>query len=385
MPLKKPRIIIAGQVPPPWGGQNIMVGKAVAQFARSDRCESVHLPFFFTPDFKSARQASAGKMLELGKVIVRLLRLRLTGPVDALLYPTGGPQKVPMIRDILLLPWLLLLSRRVILYFHAAGIADRLQKNPNEQITRLVSWFYGKAFAAIVMTNFNRRDPEAVGITRIAVVPHRIDDDFDARLLHRGQAGSVRFLYVGHLCPDKGTPQLLEAFAQLHRKHPGLGLKLDLVGECLPPFTETELIGLIESLHLQSHVSLAGVLTGQAKAEAFGRADLFVFPTIAPYESFGLVLAEAMAWKLPIVASAWRGNPDVLTADAGAISFPVSPSFVEGIAGALDQAIEERGRWTDWGATNRLIFERRYSEKEAQDWLVEPILSLLDERSNSAA
>ena len=370
----KPRIVIAGQIPPPWGGQNIMIAKAVTQFARSQQCESVHLPFFFTPDFRGARKAGIGKVSELIKVIWRLLHLRLRGPIDLILYPTGGPHTVPLVRDLLLLPWMFAISRGVVLHFHAAGSADRL-RNSNEWLPRVVSRLYRKAIAAIVMTQFNRRDPESVGIERVLVVPIRIEDPFDAGALRPKEPGIIRLLYLGHLCPDKGTPALLEAFALLHRAHPGL--ELDLVGECLPPFTEADLKTLILNLQIQSHVRLCGVLTGRAKAEAFGRADLFVFPTVAPYESFGLVLAEAMAWKLPIVASDWRGNADVLTPGAGAICFPVYPSLVRGISSAVSQAIEKRSRWPEWGGTNRSIFQQRYNEKEAQDWLVEPILSLL--------
>jgi glycosyltransferase involved in cell wall biosynthesis len=373
--LKKPRVIIAGQIPPPFGGQNIMIQKAVMQFARSERCDSVHLPFFFTPDFKSARRASIRKVLELIRVIGRLFRIRLAGPIDILLYPTGGPQRAPMIRDMLLLPWMLMLSRRVILHFHAAGIADRLEENPNGALTRLVSFLYNGAFAAIVMADFNRRDPAAVGIKRILVVSHRVDDNFDPRLVRRGDPSAMRLLYVGHLCADKGTPQLLEAFAAVRQNHPEL--ELDLIGECLPPFNQEILERLLNQLQIRPNVRLSGVLTGRPKAEAFGRADLFVFPTVAPYESFGLVLVEAMAWKLPIVASRWRGNFDVLTSRAGAICFPVSTSLMQDIATALEQAIQQQNKWEQWGQINRSIFEQRYRENQGEEWLAEPLLSLV--------
>ncbi len=95
-----------------------------------NHCESVHLPFYLTPDFKSAR-SGVGKVLELIKVIGRLFRIRLAGPIDLLLYPTGGSQSVSIIRDIFLLPWVLMLSRRVVLHFHAAGIADWLDVGHN--------------------------------------------------------------------------------------------------------------------------------------------------------------------------------------------------------------------------------------------------------------
>ncbi len=369
------RVVIAGQVPPPYGGQNIMIQKALAQFARSPRCETVHLPFFFTPDLGQLRKGSARKLLELVRVIFRLLYIRLTGPIDLLLFPTGGPQHVPMIRDILLLPWALLMSRRVVLHFHAAGIADEFTLHPHSLTTKMLRWLYSKAFSAVVMTEYNRRDPEAAGITRICVVPHRIDDDFDLTLVSRADPSTIRLLYVGHLCADKGTPQLIEAVALLRKTY--ANLTLDLVGECLPPFSEQELSRLLDRLEVRSHVRVKGLLTGRAKAEAFGHADLFVFPSVAPYESFGLVLVEAMSWQLPIIASDWRGNAEVLTTQAGAVCFPVTSVLSEDIGKALEDAMQQRHQWKEWGMKNRSIFEDRYKEVPGAEWLVKPLLNLM--------
>ncbi len=372
MSLKKPRIVLAGQIPPPLGGQNIMIEKAVVQFAASDKCESVHLPFFFTPDFKGARKASVGKLVELIRVIIRLWQIRFRGPIDLLLFPTGGPQTTPMLRDLLLLPWALLLSRRVVLHFHAAGIADELGKG--KWVARCLARMYGQAFAALVNSDFNRRDPEAVLIKNVRVVPCRVEDTFDPSLVDRGGPGKFRILSVGHICLDKGTPQLLDAFAEILPRHPNL--ELELVGECLAPFTDQDLQRRIDRLGIRSSVRVSGILRGRAKAAAFGRASLFVFPTVAPYESFGLVLAEAMEWGLPIVASNWRGNSDVLTPQAGAICFPVSANLASDIATALEQAIARRAEWPDWGKANRHIFEQRYRE-DGTPWLVEPVLSMV--------
>lgn len=375
MSSSKPRIIIAGQVPPPFGGQNIMIQKALAQFVRSPHCETVHLPFFFTPNLGQTRKGSGRKLLELVRVIFRLLRIRGKGPIDLLLFPTGGPQRVPMIRDILLLPWVLMLSQRVVLHFHAAGIADQFARHPDGLTTRTLRWLYSKTFGAVVMTGFNSRDPAAAGINRICVVPYHIGDDFDSTLVSRADPTTIRLLYVGHLCADKGTPQLIEAVALLRRIYPNL--ILELVGECLPPFSHEELSQLLDRLDLQSHVQLQGLLTGKAKAEAFGRADLFVFPSVAPYESFGLVLVEAMSWELPIVASKWRGNAEVLTTQAGAICFPVTSHLVGDIRTALEAAIQQRNQWKEWGTKNRSIFEDRYKETIGTEWLVKPLLDLM--------
>ena len=378
MSLNKPRVVVAGQIPPPLGGQNIMIQQAIAQFMRSSRCEAVHLPFRFTPAVRDARQGSSSKIIELVRVIIRLIRIRLAGPIDLLLYPTGGPQDVPIIRDLLLLPWVLFFSRNVVLHFHAAGVAERWRRNPGSITMKLLRLLYAQAFAAVVMTDFNRCDPEAAGISRILVVPHRMADDFEPALVRRGKS-LIRFLYVGHLCADKGTPSLLAAFAALRKKYPEI--TLDLMGECLPPFDQPTLEQLLDQLQVRAHVQLLGVLTGRAKAEIFGRADLFVFPSVAPYESFGLVLPEAMAWKLPIVASQWRGNVDVLTEEAGAICFEVTSSLVDDIGKGLEQAFANRPHWLEWGNKNRAVFESRYRDSTTENWLVDPILDLLQSAS----
>lgn len=376
---RKPRIVIAGQFPPPFGGQNLMIEKTIAEFARSDRCQTVHLPFFFTAELKHARRGHPAKAFELFRVIWRLFRIRAAGPIDILLYPTGGPQKVAMIRDLLLMPWIFLLSRRVVLHFHAAGIADQLEYR--NVIACLLKVVYRRACAAVVMTEFGRRDPEAVGIRQIFVLPWRLPDGFDPKLVRRSKDGVVHLLHLGHLCADKGTPQLLHAFAALRRNHPNL--ELELVGECLPPFTQQLLEKTINDLGIRAHVRLSGLMTGQAKRRAFGRADLFVFPTIAPYESFGVVLAEAMAWKLPIVASQWRGNADVLTSRAGAVIFPVSPKLEYDIFAALERALQERSQWLKWGEVNRSIFEEQYRENGTDNSLLNALLALLNQAAGT--
>lgn len=353
-----------------------MIQRALAQFARVEDCEVMHLKFNFTPDLRRARKGSVGKFLELLRVVGRLFRIRAAGPIDLLLYPTGGPQRVPMIRDLLLLPWMLIFSRRVVLHFHAAGAADQFEKGG--AFRRRLRSLYGKAFAAVVMTNFNRRDPLAAGLHKILVIPHRLEDEFDPGL-HGNNASTERLLYVGHLCEDKGTPQLLQAFAELRRKD--ASLHLELVGECLPPFNDEKLQLLLDQLEIRPFVRKRGLLTGKAKDAAFANADLFVFPTIAPYESFGLVLVEAMMWGLPIVASDWRGNREVLTDQAGAICFEVSPDLTCDLKSALTKALLEKDEWAEWRAINREIFEKRYCDDGHTLWLAEPLLSLLSYRS----
>ena len=348
---RKPRLVIAGQVPPPYGGQNVMIARLLEVFRSDPRFECEHLEFHFTPDFSTVRQGSARKVLELAKVIARLLAMRLRGPIDLLIFPSGGPQTVPIVRDLLLLPWVLMAARRVVLQFHAAGISDRCAKG-RSLLCSAIALLYRRCHAAVVMTDFNRRDPAFFGISQIAIIPYGLPDEFDATLVHKDPA-RLRILNVGHLCPDKGTPALLCAFKSVAEHEPKA--VLELVGECLPPYSGEELQTSIRALGLEGRVECPGLLIGRAKQEAFGRADLFVFPSVAPYESFGLVMVEAMMWGLPIVATDWRGNRDVLGADFEGVCHPVGEDLAGSVAAALRAALGK-----EWTGRNRQLFLDRY-------------------------
>ena len=88
--MRKPRVVIAGQVPPPMGGQNVMVAHALESLAYSTTVEVVSLPFFFTRDWGEHRRVGLTKVWELAAVLLRLVRIRLRGRIDCLLFPFGG-------------------------------------------------------------------------------------------------------------------------------------------------------------------------------------------------------------------------------------------------------------------------------------------------------
>ncbi|HEV2046636.1 MAG TPA: glycosyltransferase family 4 protein [Chthoniobacterales bacterium] len=295
------------------------------------------------------------------------------GAIDAVLYPVGGPQLVPLVRDICLLPWMLLTSKKVIFHFHAAGIAETFDHYPF-LLRRIVRFLYRKGEAAIVMTEFGKRDAACLGIDNINVVPHTLEDTYECGIVRRNTGARANILYVGHLCQEKGTPALLQAFAALRKS--GADCSLELVGECLPPYTEDEMRSSIQRLGLENAVELSDVLSGKEKWNRFARADLFVFPSLAP-ESFGLVTVEAMMWALPVVACDWRGNREILGEPFGGILFQPTPNLADALVDALREALALRSKWREWGAVNRRTFENNYKARTSRSPLLEVLEQLV--------
>jgi glycosyltransferase involved in cell wall biosynthesis len=350
----KPVIVIAGQTPPPTGGQNVMIAQLLQDLQSDGRWCVEHLEFRFTPSFSSVRQAKFSKVWELFKVYGRLLRLVLRyGRVDVVIYPSGGPQAVPVVRDILLLPMVRLATKRLWVQFHAAGIADRL-KLKSGVLEVLLKAVYRPVDGAIVMTDYNRCDPEALGIGQIEVIPHRLEDENPTGKLPDYSERPLRLLHAGHLYDLKGTPQLLEAFGRLAHKFPEW--RLVLMGEFLPPYSEKQCRARCRELGIEDRVEITGVLRGEKKTEQFRSAHLFVFASIAPYESFGLVMVEAMMWGLPLLATDWRGNRYVAGNTARYVQ--VSGNLAERLTEALHKIMgEEMNRLPSIAAQSRKSFE----------------------------
>ncbi|MDD4801860.1 MAG: glycosyltransferase family 4 protein [Syntrophomonas sp.] len=104
-------------------------------------------------------------------------------------------------------------------------------------------------------------------------------------------------LFVGRLTQEKNIPFLIQSFREVKVNNPHTTLVIIAQGPL-----EEELKDLVKSfgLSLQRDVVFAGALPFESLVNAYYSADLFVFSSLT--ETQGLVLIEAMAAGLPVVA-----------------------------------------------------------------------------------
>jgi glycosyltransferase involved in cell wall biosynthesis len=104
-------------------------------------------------------------------------------------------------------------------------------------------------------------------------------------------------LFVGRLTQEKNIPFLIQTFKQVKEKQPDTTLVIIAQGPL-----EEELKDLVKMLGLSLHddVIFTGVMPFNSLVNAYYSADLFVFASLT--ETQGLVLIEAMAAGLPVVA-----------------------------------------------------------------------------------
>jgi glycosyltransferase involved in cell wall biosynthesis len=116
----------------------------------------------------------------------------------------------------------------------------------------------------------------------------------------------------------KGVDILLRAFSELKTI-----ARLRLVGDgSLRPGYEA----LAHKLGLADRVEFLGALDDLALAKVYRESDIFVLPSVSRHEAFGIVLLEAMASGLAVVASDLPGVRTVFRAAQEGFFFPPADS-----------------------------------------------------------
>ena len=147
-----------------------------------------------------------------------------------------------------------------------------------------------------------------------------------------------RILFLGRPEPRKGLTVLVEAFNQLRSRIPGISLTL--VGT-----SEEQLRALYPRKATDTEQKLKGIkalgsLVEGSKIEQMGKAEVMCAPSLGG-ESFGIVLTEAMAAGLPVVASDIRGYRAVLGDGANGVLVP--PGDVKALENALYNTLANPG------------------------------------------
>ena len=200
-------------------------------------------------------------------------------------------------------------------------------------------------------------------------------------------------VFMSRLHPKKGVDVLLRAWRNQQNveqgawgMEQGAGVENPGGGESLSPvlvLAGSDLIGyrkdierMIKELGLEDSVVITGEVAGEEKDCLLANAVVLVLPSYS--ENFGIVVAEAMAWGRPVIAS--TGTPWKEIADVGA-GWWVKPEE-DVLAGALAEALGQGREELDaMGAKGRALVERSYTWEAPAAKLVRAYEEISDQKT----
>ena len=358
------KLLVFAHTPPPHHGQSYMVQLMLAGFGGDQRGKG-----------PSAASDSAGKVLgiecyhvnarlsrkledigdlRLGKLILLLgycleaIWCRFRYGVTTLYYIPAPGKRSALYRDWMVMFICRPFFKRIILHWHAAGLAKWLELVTTMRWRALTYRLMKQVDLSIVLSRYNRADAEKLFSRQIKVVSNGIPDpcpNFAQDVLPRRQARFavrrkllsrepvdpsqlqqagpepqvVRVLYLAHCTREKGLFDTLKAVAlasqRLAQRHATLSLRLIVAGGFVTRDERAEFQTLVENPALANIVQYLGFVSGEEKDRLLREADLFCFPTYYENENQPVNLIEAMAYGLPILTTRWRSLPELFPAN----------------------------------------------------------------------
>ncbi len=216
--------------------------------------------------------------------------------------------------------------------------------------------------------------------TAISLVSERnIEDPLRAKGFELHEP--VRLLSVGRLDREKGLNFLIEAVEELI-KEKRLNVVLQIVGKGFKVEEERRLRQEVKKRDLTRDIRFLGhTAHGPELFRLYRESDIFILPSLSG-EGFPQTLFEAMAYRIPIIATKVAGIPNVIEdGENGLLVEPASPS---GICEAVQRIVgdpELRRRL----ATNGVATVRNHTLEAERDRMIIKIQRLLNSGESSVA
>ena len=190
----------------------------------------------------------------------------------------------------------------------------------------------GKRLAQLILVaNPRTRDALPWGVRGriVELVENGVDlSIWQQRPLDQTASPPLRLVFIGRLIDWKALEIVLEAIHRVSKQVPVL---FEIIGDgpMRQAWQQTA-----SQLGLGSIVSFLGFLSQSDCARRLQQADVFVLPSL--FECGGAVVLEAMAARLPVIATAWGGPLDYLDENCGILVKPESrDALIAGFAAAI--------------------------------------------------
>lgn len=204
-------------------------------------------------------------------------------------------------------------------------------------------------------------------------IPNIVSDEF---LEYKFQADNnfeaFTFSNICLMSPNKRVDLIILAFAKAFKGNPNIKLKLGGDGPI-----KNSLEGLVKCEGISEQVTFLGALErGQVKEE-IAKSDAFVLSS--EYETFGVVIIEALALGKPVVATRCGGPESIIVPEVGYI---VDKNSVECLVQGMIELYENRDKYS--AKDIREYCRTNFSEEAVINKLTDIYQNILDESEDDS-
>jgi len=268
-----------------------------------------------------------------------------------------------------------LIQGKMITSFHGYDFSAYVEA----QGKRVYRQLFRQSELVTVNSGFTGKKVKALGCpkNKIVKLPESLRiEDFPFRPKKLKPKEKVKLLTVARLVEKKGVKDSIKAVARVIEKHPHLEYQIAGDG----PLKE-ELSYLIRRLKIEEKIKLLGWQDQNQIQKLYQQSHLFILASLTAksgdQEGQGLVLQEAQASGLPVIATKHNGFPEGIL--EGKSGFLVPEGDVKALAEKLEYLITHPQIWLKIGRAGRKFVEKQYDSDRLNKQLVKIYQKLLNQ------
>lgn len=174
---------------------------------------------------------------------------------------------------------------------------------------------------------------EKIGITNVEVVPNF--KVISLPELSERKSPEIKFVFLSRIIPEKGCDLIIEAAKNIRKSLPDVDFRVDFYG----PIGQNYEKAFHKKISDIPEVNYMGFLDLRQPANYATLADydVVLFPTFWPTEGFPGIVIDSMIAGLPIIATDWNMNSEVIK--DGVTGFLIPPKDLKSLESAMTNAI----------------------------------------------
>jgi glycosyltransferase involved in cell wall biosynthesis len=341
------KLLVLAQIPPPVHGQSVMVGLLVRELP-GPGIEVLHVPLSLSRSHGDIGRWRAGKIFTTLSAALAARKLARKHPGAVLYYVPAPGKSGAFWRDVIVMALVRPVTRKTVYHWHATGLTAWLHSSAGPLARLAARRWLSSPDLSIVLSPALRADADNLGSKTVAVIPNAVPRP--ARVSELSPAPKKSVLFLGQCSASKGLFKTVEAVLALRAS--GISCSLTVAGAFTDEVEQRKFARLCAAN--PDAITYRGEVSGEVKEQLLNDSTCLCFPSVYPHEGMPLVILEALAHGLPVVATRWRAIPDIVPAAAGVL---VEPGDATGLSQALGAMLEN----TPHRAAVRQTFTDRFS------------------------
>lgn len=182
-------------------------------------------------------------------------------------------------------------------------------EKPSYLRKKLEDYFIKKADKIVTISETTRKRlyDLNLGLKDIEIINPGLDVEKYPETFEKKFPDKLKLLYVGAIDERKGIKYLIESLSMINCQD----FELNLIGSETNGEYYKSVLETTELLNLKNKVNFLGNVGKEELKSFFLNSSVFVFPSL--WEGYGMVIAEAMAYGLPVIASKIPAIQELIT------------------------------------------------------------------------